>query len=304
MSSELRRKPGALMQIHFECSRIKYSLLNNKGVSLVELLMAITIVAIVITPLLGTILNATRNNISTNQTIEANDLAQKCIEEVQAKPDLLETNSGNGYLTFNTIGDFVVKYKVIKEVAEKTDITENQQYTHTAPYELPANYHLQMTVPVSQNTVSFNNVNYLIGNDNVYTLQIAGANGAYSYTWKNATNTLDTGGILGVTANTVDIFLDCNEMSETFRLNIVRDGLESSKIVRLFSVDDSNSKAIISNTGTNKTLKFYYYNVADDNKENSNSQVETEYENMLYKIEVSVERSGVEQSHLVSYVKK
>ena len=57
---------------------------NNKGFSLVELLVAIAILAIIVLPLLHSFVTATKTNTKAKKSMEANTVAQNVMEEIKA----------------------------------------------------------------------------------------------------------------------------------------------------------------------------------------------------------------------------
>jgi prepilin-type N-terminal cleavage/methylation domain-containing protein len=94
---------------------------NNKGLTLIELIVSIAILAIVTGPFLGTIILSTRNNTYSEQVLKASELAQNAMEEIKSKPDFLENEAvyeaeaqTTDYKEYLQKDGYRVRYKIIK----------------------------------------------------------------------------------------------------------------------------------------------------------------------------------------------
>lgn len=100
----------------------KQKLNKNAGFSLVELLIAITILAIIVIPLLNVFLTSNRLNIKSRQTLRATTMAQDIMEGLKAyNIEELKTQFNNPSEGFYVIDDSMVKGEIKEEVAMEVD---------------------------------------------------------------------------------------------------------------------------------------------------------------------------------------
>ncbi len=91
--------------------------LKNAGFSLLEILVAITILAIVTLPILSTFSSSAKMNLTAKRTENATTTAQKISESFKARSLIsfasAGNNAGNEYEVYNSLG--VASYKVLQE---------------------------------------------------------------------------------------------------------------------------------------------------------------------------------------------
>lgn len=95
---------------------------NKKGLTLIEVIVSIGILAIVTGPFLGTIILSTRNNAYSEQVLKASELSQTVMEEIKSKPDFLDIEAVSeadakttDYKEYLMEDDYRVMYKIIKK---------------------------------------------------------------------------------------------------------------------------------------------------------------------------------------------
>ena len=76
---------------------------QNKGFTLVEVLIAITILAIIVAPLLHAFVTASRTNAKAKQLMKATTLAQNVMEETKANSLEEIARQFNGYQSSNSL---------------------------------------------------------------------------------------------------------------------------------------------------------------------------------------------------------
>ena len=76
---------------------------QNKGFTLVEVLVAITVLAIIVAPLLHAFVTASRTNAKAKQLMKATTLAQNVMEELKANPLEEIARQFNGYQSSNSL---------------------------------------------------------------------------------------------------------------------------------------------------------------------------------------------------------
>lgn len=100
----------------------KYKLNKNAGFSLVELLIAITILAIIVIPLLHVFLTSNKLNIKSRQTLRATTMAQDIMEGLKAyNIDELKEQFKNPEDGFYVIDDSIVKGEIKEEFSMEVD---------------------------------------------------------------------------------------------------------------------------------------------------------------------------------------
>lgn len=201
---------------------------NNRGVSLVELLVAISILTIIAAPFMGMIVSSTRNNISTDEEIETNAIAQKYMEELKAKPTVLTANDDATLRTYATDGDYTVKYKV--DAAEQESVTESATYTSTEP----TTYEITITDLAAVNGS---------------TLTITTGPNAYDFGAGSTAFVLD--------GTSVDILIDAADTNTDFTLTIDTKDVAYGTPVNVYIADDTNDKIDITHSlPTSYSMEF------------------------------------------------
>ncbi len=100
---------------------------NEKGVTLVELLLSIALLAIIVTPIFGTIYSAFVNNVTANDRIEAVAISEKLINEIKAKKVLNITGPSNPGPTYEN-GKFKVTSTI--QLVDEGSISVSDDYTY------------------------------------------------------------------------------------------------------------------------------------------------------------------------------
>ena len=93
---------------------------SNKGFTLVEVLVAIVILAIIVVPLLSAFVVSARTNAKARQTMRATTLAQNIMEELKAHS--LETsadNYNNQTDSYETVQDDLGVHRILTTEAEE-----------------------------------------------------------------------------------------------------------------------------------------------------------------------------------------
>ncbi|MBP3475585.1 MAG: prepilin-type N-terminal cleavage/methylation domain-containing protein [Lachnospiraceae bacterium] len=100
----------------------KQKLNKNAGFSLVELLIAITILAIIVIPLLNVFLTSNKLNIKSRQTLRATTMAQDIMEGLKAyNIDELKEQFKNPSEGFYVIDDSIIKGEIKEEFSLEVD---------------------------------------------------------------------------------------------------------------------------------------------------------------------------------------
>lgn len=103
-------------------SEKKPKLNKNAGFSLVELLIAITILAIIVIPLLNVFLTSNKLNIKSRQTLRATTMAQDIMEGLKAyNIEELKAQFNNPSEGFYVIDDSIVKGEIKEETSLEVD---------------------------------------------------------------------------------------------------------------------------------------------------------------------------------------
>jgi prepilin-type N-terminal cleavage/methylation domain-containing protein len=107
-----------------------YIIHNNKGVSLIEILVSILILSLIVGPFLTLFVHATKTDLDTEQMIDATYIAQGCMEEIYnlsaksspanfddtrnelAAQGYSETITGSEYIYTKKVDNLYVKYRI------------------------------------------------------------------------------------------------------------------------------------------------------------------------------------------------
>ena len=79
-------------RVNLRLKQSLYIIRNNKGLSLLEVLISIFILSIMAAPFLSLFVHATKTNLETKQMVDATFIAQGCMEEIYS----LSTKSNTG----------------------------------------------------------------------------------------------------------------------------------------------------------------------------------------------------------------
>lgn len=134
--------------------------LNNKGLSLVELLIAVTILAIIIVPLLHTFVSSARLNNKSARTLKATMIAENIMEEfeetsVESLSQTYGVSSNSGVYSFEFDSANLTEFDTENFIA-KVELNPNNAYVsynavsisdvnaitadHSAVYAMPSSY--------------------------------------------------------------------------------------------------------------------------------------------------------------------
>lgn len=270
---------------------------NIKGISLIELLVAIAIISMVVAPFMGSFLEATKNNNFSEDKMKTSMLAQKSMEELKSNPSLLKANVNLlNFTTYYSSGTTKIKYKVTQELL---GVNEDNSLNIDKVADVPFDIIFEIdgdSLKVNSHSFTFS------ANPDLHncTLAIVNNAGIVAYSIKDGqNNSIDSGNIVNVGSVTAKIQFK-NNASKNFTLNVDADKMDGTDennlgtgIVQLYIVDDVNSKFNLINMGFKK-LNVY-------------KQVSTAYKsysNVIYKIEVVAEKDGSDINRLFSYVNK
>jgi len=277
------------------------NLSNNKGISLIEVIVSVAIMAMVTGPFLGTIILSTRNNTYSQQVLKASELAQNVMEEIKSRPDFLEENAVfeadaqiTDYSEYLQEEGYSVKYKIIKQEKVVSSLSETYEFKDISDIsEGDLNFY------VDSGSLSLNGISYSLEYNAVpldYYLEISGASGLYEYTFYDENSALLQSNMLSPVEVAENIRINIeylNDCEDIFKLNVNVDDISDGGNVVFYVIDDKMDAFKISNTGVDS---FYQFNEASSDYKS--------YYNILFEIELIVDYKGEEYNRLVSYVKK
>lgn len=280
--------------------RLWQPLLNNRGISLIEVIVSVVIMGIVTGPFLGTIIMSTRNNAYSGNVLKATELAQRVMEEIKSKPEFLEeqavyqsevqSTDYNEYLEEN---GYIVKYKIVKHENEISPLSDTYEFDE-AMTEGDLNFY------VDSRSVKFNGMVYNDFEEVQYCLKLKETSGTKSYELYKCINNDDDGiiqasGIISVLEQQpikINIWY-LNDCSQYFKLNVDVDELSDGSEAFFTIVDDKYHSLELCNIGDGT---FYQFDEVSSGYE--------EYYNVLFEIELVVEYEQEQLNSMISYVKK
>lgn len=277
------------------------NLSNNKGISLIEVIVSIGIMAIVTGPFLGTIILSTRNNTYSEQVLKATELAQNVMEEIKSRPDFLEAEAideadvqTTDYREYITEDDYSLSYKIIKKDGVVSSLSQTYEFEESVNIQ-----ERDLDFYIDSGSVNFNGVSYNLTYNFLpldYYLEISETSGIYTYEFYDENNPfLQSEDILSVEA-TEPLKINIkylNDCEDTFKLKVNVDNISEGSNVVFYIIDDKKDSLEIYNTGTKP---FYQFDEVSSDYE--------QYYNVLFEIELLVDYKGEELNRLVSYVKK
>lgn len=112
------------------------------GVTLVEIMVSVAILAIVTTPFLGSFLTAATNNALTTRKTAASNIAQKAMDEIKADPSRLDEKGWTIFESFWTAEENIINYEIEYRVAEDTVTTQTDSFIPPSDTE----FHIKLNV--------------------------------------------------------------------------------------------------------------------------------------------------------------
>lgn len=272
------------------------NLLNKKGISLIEVIVSVTLMAIITGPFLGTIILSTRNNTYSEQVLKASELAQNVMEEIKSRPEFLEEKAvyegdaqTTDYIEYLEEEGYSVRYRIVKREGTVSSLYDTYEFKDIK--DIPEG---DLNFYIDSGSVELNGISYSLESVE-YDLTFSEVSGVNRYELYSNNTYLQSGDIIPI-EETQPIRININYLNDcedTFKLNVnVDDIREGSKVV-FYIIDDKKDALEIHNTGTRPFYQFdevtydYY-----------------EYYNVLYEIELIVDYKGEVLNTVVSYVKK
>lgn len=291
---------------------------DTSGVTMIELIVSISILAIVAAPFIGTMISATRNNELSNEITQASMLAQRTMEDLKSRPGLLFDDekyfSGNSsllklYTPAPSDVAFQIKYRVDKvsegilnrptpTPAVIPPADDGKVYSSFTSKDINGNYiemPYQLEFNVESTQLKFNGSYYDLLSKK-YFLNINGSGGSYSYILmdEGGTQLQPLNNWLTVD-NRIEIKIQFNDtLPGTLEMHVNQDPFLDKEVYFYVVNNKDPSRLLLINDGTGKF--FQYDNLID-------SPVR-EYFNRLYQVTVIVEKDGSEVNKLVSNIKK
>lgn len=274
------------MKIPFKIIHIK-RVGRAGGVTLPEVLVAVSIFSVIVVPFLGTFLSATHNNIASKDKLYSSSMSQRAMDDIKARPLLLEGQAGKGETLYQDEGMYRIYYRI--DEINRHDLPESSDQ-----YDLNLNNILMcQEFIVDSTSVNLDGSAYSLVNGGVrekYNLVIKKSMTSYNYEFYKGNILQKTGGI------TPD-----EEINE--KISFVEDGADKlelhvnidpsvDKNVNFYIVDDNNERLVLINGGDKSFTRNYAVS----------GQVQ--YSDVLYKVEVVVYKGADVVNKLVSFVNK
>ncbi|KNY26704.1 type IV pilus modification PilV family protein [Pseudobacteroides cellulosolvens] len=261
---------------------------RSKGVTLPEVLVAVSIFSVIVVPFLGTFLSASNNNVVSKDILYSSIISQKAMDDIKARPLLLTDKAGKPAELYESEGLYKVYYKID---GIKTD--ELPEGTNEFDFDLYSKNICQEFV-VEGSTVKLNGFSYSLVNGGVpekYQLYISKSSDGYNYIFKKG-GIFQNDGLITPDTEINEKISFIGGGTDKFELHVTVDDTVD-KNVNFYIVDDDNSRLILVNDG-NKSFNRYMYAVSD----------QVNYSDSLYKIEVTVYKGPDVINRLISYVNK
>ncbi|MCR4434248.1 MAG: prepilin-type N-terminal cleavage/methylation domain-containing protein [Clostridiales bacterium] len=292
---------------------------GNQGVTLVELLVSIAILALVVAPFLGSFLSAERNNQLSKDRLTAAAAAQKAMEKIKATPSLVDeaVNQTVNLKSYVPDGFFPEGYEVNYSVTEVSQgiSTGDPAYTFQNLEDIPDN--IVLTIDKKENeddqyAVSgkfyygdkqYKSTNIDMGEDaedNRFTLTINKNGGDYDCDFFKTQG--EAGNKNTVIANPEGKYAKIFAVKVVFKQEAspgltlavkVDSGVD--KDVCFYIAGDSVSSPKLTLVNDNGEDFYTYYNISTNSVDTGTG---------VYRIEVRVTKNGEPVDSLVSYVNR
>ncbi|MCX7920418.1 MAG: prepilin-type N-terminal cleavage/methylation domain-containing protein [Clostridia bacterium] len=313
MNRQFHTPPGLKRNIGTMKRMLKHSKIvsNNRGVTLVELLVAIGILGLVAVPFLSTILSSTRNNTYSYDMLSSSVASQKVMEEIKANPPFLKSEAA--YFSTAPISQYKVYPYAVSDPSIRIKYRVEKLSEGILPGRLPGDEKkyssflnkngagqyvdipFGMLFEIEQGKIKFNGSLYE-PSPRKYFLDIQGTAGVYSYSLKDDSGTqLSSESINGVTESQINIKIKFNDLLPgVFELYAnVDEQIDKEVYFYVINRGEPSRLKLVNNLGK----QFYEYDnlIGDPVKE---------YFNSLYRIKVVVEKNNEDVNTMISYVKK
>ncbi|MDQ2085291.1 type II secretion system protein [Herbivorax sp. ANBcel31] len=271
---------------------------SKKAVTLIELIIALSILAIVAAPFLMTFLSSTRNNAFSREVIDSTVLAQKVMEEIKSRPLFLSQqaysdNQTAEYKEYDIYEDYKIKYKIVMK--EGGLLEDNQEYEFLSIEEKE----FDIIFIIDSGNLILNheeNFNLYDGDPLEFFLEISEEQSIFSYEFFDIDETIYYSQNVNTEIMTRPLRIKVHYVNysvDLFRLNVDIDNIGDNNQVKFYVLDDINNMFLVNNSGKKSFYKF-----------NRISSQHVEYTNVLYKINLIVEKDNEMINQLESYVKK
>ncbi len=271
---------------------------NKKGVTLVELLISMAILAVVIVPLLASYLTSIRSSVKSEQLLVASNIALKAMEEIKADSSrLVDTPE---WTVFNSrlndppwtanpeIENYSIEYRV----------SETIHYQDIKNFNPPEQSKHEVSFNVGFDTVALNSLDYPLSSGDAsipYTLSLFKEEGAYKYSLKYLDQ--QTTKLFVPDSDRIDIgiaFATSESSTKSFVLEIIA-GQDITLPINIYVIDDFLYKLMLSTSGSD----FNIFRSLDT------SRTIPDVTNKLYDIDVRIKlKDGQVLNKITSMVKK
>lgn len=297
-------------------NNIKKTLKEEKGSTLVEVLLSVAILAIIVAPLLGTVLSAVQNNAASKQRTEAIALAEKVMSEIKSQKSIIPTLSGSAIQYPTTSSGILVPYYKIE--SEDGSISPSLITTYNYDAQGADNPDLEMIID-QNSTVDGIKYSVTLKDNKIDTSDIilvdltaatdllklkvekVGLNFSYFLGKKSAPDAESLIPFTPKDINQVKLKVTYTENTVPTSdnqliifTNVVSDTLDLFKVYEINN-KDANSRVVFVNKGLNEFEVIYI----DTDAFNSADPL-----NKLFKIIVTIKKNGNDIYKTSSYVKK
>ncbi|HEY9061235.1 MAG TPA: prepilin-type N-terminal cleavage/methylation domain-containing protein [Pseudobacteroides sp.] len=274
------------MKIPFKSMRIK-RFGRAGGVTLPEVLVAVSIFSVIVVPFLGTFLSATNNNIASKDKLYSSAMSQRAMDDIKARPLLLEDRAGKGEALYQDEDMYRIYYRI--DEINRHDLPESSDQ-----YDLNLNNILMcQEFIVDSTSVSLDGSAYSLASGGVpekYNLVIKKNVTNYNYELYKGNIIQRTGGIFPDAEINIKISFT-EEGTHKLELYVNIDP-SVDKNVNFYIVDDNDERLVLINNGDKSFTR------------NDAISGQVQYSDVLYKVEITVYKGEDAVNRLVSFVNK
>lgn len=266
----------------------------NKGLTLVELIVSLAILGIIMTPLASFFVNTIRINKNSENRLEANQIAQRYMEEAKFGKTLYSQGKIIEGTIIKTDKGYETKIKIEKHLKYEID----KEMDGDTDHDRPTTYHSQIEIDKQENTQSdkvifkdtdMGNQSENINDDELVKIDII----------KDTNNKITiqfnekyTKTVTGIDLNNTDINLKINCKGNKSPINLKISTLNDVKTNIYVVKSETTKNKIKLNTLEGKVR--LYNNIYD-------KSVSKNEESWIYKITVNVTKNNKELAKLVGY---